>query len=529
MSQSAGSEEAQASSGPVLRIEGLSKQFGGAKALDDVSLTVNVREVHGLLGQNGSGKSTLIKVLAGFHEPDPGARLWINGGPVRLPLPPGGFRALGISFVHQHLGLLPTLTVLENLLMDDLATESRWRISWAREAQRAREVFARYGLDIDPSEPVSRLSPVKRALLAIVRAFDELRRARLPAGHHGLLILDEPTPFLPAGDVQRLFRLVRDIVRDGASVIFVSHDIDEVLEITDRATVLRDGRAVGSFETRSVTKDDIVEMIVGHRVEWKRQTGTAESHGAASIRLHRLTGGVLRDVTVEASRGEVIGLTGLIGSGYDDVVYLTFGVRPAVAGTLEIDGRTFDLSEMSPPKAIAAGCVLIPGDRQNAGAVGTLTVLDNVSLPVLGQVTRSWLIRNARLFANAVKLAERFDVRPRDPFFLLGSLSGGNQQKVILAKWFQMHPSLILLDEPTQGVDVGARGQVFDVIREAVKEGACVLCASCDFEQLEAICHRVLIFNDGKIVSELGGAEINKASIAEQCYMAAESAMETTL
>jgi ribose transport system ATP-binding protein len=509
----------------VIRFEHLSKRFGGALALDDVTFAVGPREVHGLLGQNGSGKSTLIKVLSGFHAPEPGARLWVAGREVPLPVPAGGLKDLGISFVHQHLGLVPSLTVLENLLVSELATEGRWWIDWQAQARRARGLFQRYGLAIEPFDPVTRLSPVERALLAIVRAFDQLRHAGVPASGRGLLVLDEPTPFLPAADVARLFRLVREIVRDGASVIFVSHDIDEVLEITDRATVLRDGRVAGTFETGAVTKGDIVRMIVGRTVELKRGRA-ATAQAATAVRLEGLAGATVRGFSLDVAAGEVVGLAGLIGSGYDEVLYLAYGAAARAAGTLVIDGRRLDLAAHSPARAIEAGCALIPGDRQNAGAVGTLPVLDNLSLPVLGPLTGAWSVRRSRLAANARDLAERFDVRPRDPERLLGSLSGGNQQKVVLAKWLQMRPRLILLDEPTQGVDIGAREQVFEAIRAAAREGACVLCASSDFEQLEAICDRVVVFNRGQAVAEIVGEAIIKAAIAAKCYQTVREGAE---
>jgi len=519
---------ASSSPAPLLEIRNLSKQFGGVRALDNVDLTVGKREVHGLLGQNGSGKSTLIKILSGFNEPEPGASLRLDGRAIPLPLPPGGFRAHGISFVHQNLGLVPSLTVLENLLASDLATEARWRIKWGKETERARALFHQYRLPIDPTVQVSRLTPVQRALLAIVRAFDQLQRTRRHTDSPGLLVLDEPTPFLPASDVEQLFRLVRDIVTNGASVVFVSHDIDEVLQITDRATVLRDGRVAGSFETRNVTKDQIVEMIVGRRVDLEHARSPNTERHEPAVRITQLSGGTIDRFAATLGKGEVVGLTGLIGSGYDEVVYLTYGATAADAGILSIDGQEFPLARMSPSKAIAAGCVLIPGDRQNAGAVGSITLLDNISLPVLSSVTREWSIRDAVLEKNAQTLSERFDIRPRDPALPFAALSGGNQQKVLLAKWLQLRPRLILLDEPTQGVDVGAREQVFDAIRSAARMDACVLCASSDYEQLAAICDRILIFNRGRVVTELTGENISKSSIARACYQAAEvSSTET--
>lgn len=506
---------------PVIEIRNLSKQFGGVQALDKVDFTVARQEVHGLLGQNGSGKSTLIKFLCGYIEPDPGASLTINGQATPLPLLPGGLRQQGISFVHQNLGLVPALTVLENLLASDLATESHWYINWRQETERAQELFRQHHLLIDPLAPVSRLTPVQRALLAIVRAIDQLQRTRRRAASPGLLVLDEPTPFLPAADVEQLFTLVRTIVSNGASVVFVSHDIDEVLQITDRATVLRDGRVAGTFATRNVTKDQIVERIVGRRVDLQHSRTVEAVRREPAVSITALSGGTVERFEVTLGNGEVVGLTGLIGSGYDEVVYLTYGATKADVGVLAIDGQEFQLAKMAPSKAIKAGCILIPGDRQNAGAIGAITLLDNISLPVLASVTRKWAIRDVVLENNAAQLAERFDIRPRNPWLPFAALSGGNQQKVLLAKWLQLHPRLILLDEPTQGVDVAARKQVFDAIQSATELNACVLCASSDYEQLAAICDRVLVFNRGRVVTELCGAQISKSSIAQACYSAA--------
>ncbi|HKU95845.1 MAG TPA: ATP-binding cassette domain-containing protein, partial [Vineibacter sp.] len=345
---------------PVLEISHLSKRFGGSKALDDVSLVVGAREVHGLLGQNGSGKSTLIKVLAGFHAPDPGARLWINGHEVSLPLRPGDFQRLGISFVHQHLGLVPSMSVLENLLIGEHAVARRWRIAWAREAERANALFARFGMTLDPSAAVETLSSVERAQLAIVRAFDQL--SRQPGTGTRLLVLDEPTPFLPAADVQKLFQLVRSLVSEGASVLFVSHDIDEVMDITDRITVLRDGRVAGTMATAGTNKADIVRTIVGRAVDLEAMRAPKRSLGGDAVRIDGMCGAIVDDVSITVRRGEIVGLTGLIGSGYDEIVHLAYSSVRASGGRLSIDGAVLDLARLTPDAAIAAGVVLVPGD-----------------------------------------------------------------------------------------------------------------------------------------------------------------------
>jgi ribose transport system ATP-binding protein len=507
-----------APSPPALEIENLSKTFGGVRALDGASLTVRGGEIHGLLGQNGSGKSTIIRILAGFHEPDPGGRLRIAGRPVALPLPPGAFRHHGISFVHQHLGLIPTLTVVENLLIGELASRSLWRISWPQAVDRARALFARHRLDIDPRLEVAKLSPVQQALLAIVRAFEELRwGGHLERHGTGLIILDEPTPFLPAGDVRELFRLLRDLVAAGASAIFVSHDVDEVMEITDRATVLRDGRVAGTITTGEASKQDFVEMIVGRRLERARPPPADVASRPIKATIRGLFASIADDVSIDVREGEVLGLTGLIGSGHDEILYAICGAKPARRGTLTLDGRTYQAARMTPPEAIRAGCVLIPGDR-SAAAIPVLNVIDNLALPVLDKVFNPWRLRGSRMARHARQLGERFDIRPRDPHLLFGALSGGNQQKVVLAKWLQQDPSLILLDEPTQGVDVGAREQVYEQIRGAAARGAAVLCASSDHEQLATIASRVLVFSRGRQIGELLGAEISKDAITRLCY-----------
>jgi ribose transport system ATP-binding protein len=502
---------------PLLHFSNLSKSFGGEQALDRVELSVAPGEVHGLLGQNGSGKSTLIKILAGYHAPEPGAALAINGERVTLPLPAGGFRRYGVAFVHQHLGLIPSLSATENLFIGELAGEARWFISWRQLRQRTAELFAEFTLPIDPQIEVRHLPPVQRALLAIVRAVAEMRQT---AGdqHRGLLVLDEPTPFLPKNDVDQLFRLIRDIVARGAAAIFVSHDVDEVMELTDRATVLRDGRVAGTLVTALATKQDFVEMIVGRRLETTHATHRVFAHGHATIRVRNMDCGTLDDVGIALHRGEVVGLTGLIGSGSDEVPYALFGAVPGASGRLELDGKVIDLAGLSPAAAIEAGIVLLPGDRQNAGAIGALSVIDNVTMPVLGTVYRPWLLDRADMHRRTARLGQEFEVRPNRPADGFEALSGGNQQKALLAKWMQAEPALILLDEPTQGVDVGARQTVFKAIAKMAQDGAAILCASSDYEQLASICDRVLVFSRGRIVSELAGDEVTKDNIAEHCY-----------
>ena len=506
-------------SGPdALVVENLSKRFGGALALNGVDLSVREREVHGLLGSNGSGKSTLIKILAGFHAPEPGGRVKIFG--VDAPLPISGQRAreLGLAFVHQNLGLIPSLSLTENLRLVRMSSTPDWRISWRREREAAAEVFSRYGLKLDPRATAGSLSSVEQALFAIVRAVEDLRASGAAHGG-GLLVLDEPTPFLPRVGVDQLFSLVRQVVADGASVIFVSHDVAEVMEITDRATVLRDGVLVGTLQTRSATHADFVERIIGRSVTPFHVHALSTARRRPAARLDALVAPGLGPVSLEIGEGEIIGMTGLIGSGFDRICPALYGAAPPGGGRLAFEtGEELDLAHGDPARSMATGVTYLPADRLGAAGVGALSVADNEMLPVLDKMHNAFGLDRMRMTEAARALGVAYGVKPNAPALPLAALSGGNQQKALMAKWLQTKPRLILLDEPTQGVDVGARQQLLAALDAASLGGASVLIASTDYEQLAQICHRVIVFARGQATAELTGAALSKESIAEYCY-----------
>ena len=501
---------------PRLAIKGLTKSFGGVRALSRADLTVNPGEIHGLLGKNGSGKSTLIKILSGFHAPDEGT-LEIDGRPVSLPMPLGQSEAHGLAFVHQNLGLLADATVLENLIAGDHERLNRWHINWRAEAARARALFDENHLNLDPDAVVSDLSPVKRAQLAIVRAADRVR-AHQSHGASGLLVLDEPTPFLPIDDVRELFAMMRRLTARGVGIVFVSHDIDEVMEVTDRATVLRDGHVIGSFVTAQTERAQIVEAIVGRSMTTDRIVGDLIPTSGSAISVRNLTGDTVRDIALSVAPGEILGLTGLIGSGYDEVPYLLSGALSARSGQLDMGAAHYDLTRMTPAAGIDAGIALIPADRQKAGLALDLTLTENVTLPLLGRRVSGAFINHRMLARETAGIMARFGVKAEAPGQIASELSGGNQQKLVLGKWLQLGPRLVLLDEPTQGIDVGARREIYDRIIELCAAGASVICATSEFEQLEMIAHRVLVFDRGRIKAELSGASVTKSAIAEACY-----------
>jgi ribose transport system ATP-binding protein len=489
----------------------VSKSFGGARALIDVDLALAPGEVHGLLGQNGSGKSTLLKVLSGFHTPDSGT-LVVAGREVPLPLPAGAFRELGLAFVHQDLALVPELSVTENLMVSRLASRMP-RIRWGAERRRANDVLAHYGLgSISADAPVKTLTQMERALVAIVRAVEDLRAS---GSDPSALVLDEPTAFLAKEGADRLFDLVRRLAEEGKGVLLVTHDLDEVRAVCDRVTVLRDGRAVATVEVEDTTTADLVRLIIGHELPETRRTAQVAEDRPVALRATGVSGRIATDVGFEVCAGEVLGISGLLGSGFEEVVHLLFGARSGT-GTIQVDGKDVDLAGLTPPRAMNLGLGFVPSDRQVEASIGSLSVTDNVTMHSLGDFVSGRRLRRKQMVAGARELGARFTVAPNAPEMPLGALSGGNQQKVVLAKWMSANPKVLLLDQPTQGVDVGAREEIFEVIRDAARQGTAVICASADYDELAALCDRLLVMSGGRVVAELGSDGLDKERITAQ-------------
>jgi ribose transport system ATP-binding protein len=501
----------------LLDVRGLTKAFGGALALDGVDLIVLPGEVHGLLGENGSGKSTLIKILAGYHDPDAGT-LSVRGEPIDLPLAPGVYRHLGFEFVHQDLGLVSSLSVAENLFMAEIADpKNSVFFSWREATREARRIFARYGQSIDPRDLIEEVRPVERAMVAIIRALEGLGAVDETLRGRTLLVLDEPTVFLPRHEVNLLFDFIRNIAKSGSSVLFVSHDLDEVKRITDRITVLRDGRVAGTVITADTSPRDLVRLIIGRDLAESAGVEAAPDSGQRVVmRVRNLTTQWVNDVSFDLHEGEVLGLTGLVGSGFEDVAYAIYGAIPAGDGTVTVAETELSVPDMTPSRALEHGIVLVPADRPRNGSVATLSAGENINMPVLDRYFRGMRLVRRDLNRNAATLMKDFDVRPPRPEFEYGSFSGGNQQKAMMAKWHQLEPRVLLLHEPTQGVDVGARQQIFNLITAASSTTA-TICASSDYEQLTAICNRVAVIAQGRIAGFLTGDELTKDHIADFC------------
>jgi ribose transport system ATP-binding protein len=502
----------------IISARGLSKTFGGRTVLKQLDLTVLPGEVHGLVGQNGSGKSTLIKILAGYHEPDEGGSLSVRGADVALPLSPTESRRIGMSFVHQDLALIENATVLENVRIGRYRTGFGWSVSWRKERARVQAMLERFDIDVSATAVISDLPPVDRAMVAIARALEQVREQEQSDDIGSpLLVLDEPTPHLPRDGVERLFKAVRDVAAAGVGILFVTHRLDEVLELTDRVTVLRDGSLVDTYRTESTTEAGLIEAILGFSLE-RLYPSPADTTGDRALKIEGLSGGGVQAFDLDARRGEIIGLTGLIGMGWESLPYLLFGSEKAHSGTCTLNGRQRELGARTPRQAIADRFALVPADRHRDGALLAASVAENITLPTLGNHYSGGFLHRGRESRRVRELLEEFDVRPPDPDRQLATLSGGNQQKAVIAKWFETKPEVLLVHEPTQGVDVGARAQIFQRMRDAADDGVIVLYASAEWEDLAHLCKRVLIFRNGRVASELSGDDLSAARIAEQSF-----------
>ncbi len=508
----------------AIRVEHLTKSFGSRTVLDDVSFDIPAGQVVGLLGQNGSGKSTLIKILTGFHEPDHGSGGAIVVGEHRRPLPlhheplnhgAGDFR---IAAVHQDLGLLPSASVTENLLIDRLGPRSLGRLSWPSVHRHAQQLLDRVGAaGINPRTEVAELKPVQRAMVAIARAFDELNGNANGPGDRGLLILDEVTAFLTQDGIDQLFDLVRTVAARGIGVLIVSHRMEEIGRICDQAVVLRGGRLVRAVDIAETTEDELIGDIVGQRLDWLYPQKHAHGN-EVRIRFRGVRSAPVRDFSLEARAGEIIGLTGLRGMGHERLVYALYGDAPHCLGELRIDGKLVDLRALRPGAAYQLGLRLVPSERLLNGAVSEATVRENASLPLVSQFVRRGVLSLRRERAWAGDLVRDYDVTPADTEINYGRLSGGNQQKVLMARWLETAPSVLLLDEPTQGVDVGARRDIFQRIVAAAQAGTTVLYTTSETKDLAELCHRVLVFRDGLVAGELTGADVTEDAISRMCW-----------
>jgi rhamnose transport system ATP-binding protein len=475
----------------------VAKAYGGVRALRGVSFDVHAGEVHALVGENGAGKSTLIAVVSGARQPDAGA-IEIDGREVGV-LDPVSSRALGIAVIHQHPALFPDLTVAENVALGAERGHPLRPIDWKERRARASALLQRLGARVDPDARVGDLGMAEQQLVEIARAL---------GAHARVVFLDEPTAALPEEEAGRVLDVVRQLQRERCAVVYVSHRLEEVLAIADRVTVLRDGEVVATLDAKKTSRGEIVRLMVGRPLEdaYPRRT-TAPGEVLLDVRGLSSADLGLRDVSISVRAGEIVGLFGLVGAGRTELARVLFGLEPADRAGVMLRGRPFD--PRSPAEAIAAGIAYVPEDRPRHGVLLDMDVGTNIALAVQDRLARRGLIDGAREDALAERLVERLDIRTDSIRRLVRTLSGGNQQKVALARWLAAEPAVLVLDEPTQGIDVGARAEIYALLAELVENGLGVLAISSDLAEVMGLCDRVAVMQGGTVVAvrERGAVE----------------------
>ncbi|MBE1590367.1 sugar ABC transporter ATP-binding protein [Nonomuraea angiospora] len=487
---------------PVLSLSQVSKAFGAVRAVREVSLELFPGEVHALAGENGAGKSTIVKILSGVHRPDSG-RILLDGEPVEFGGPADAQRA-GVAVIYQEPTLFPDLSVMENIFM---GRQPRGRLGIDRRAMRAgaAELFGRLGVHLDPDQPARGLSIADQQLVEIAKALS--RQARV-------LVMDEPTAALSGTEVARLFGVARTLRSQGCALLFISHRLEEIFELCQRVTTLRDGAYVAEDLIAGITPDDLVRRMVGRELEALFPKQETEA-GEVALKVRRLTReGVFTDVSFEVRRGEIVALAGLVGAGRSEVARAVFGIDRWDAGSVEVAGRR--LRPASPTAAMAAGLALVPEDRRQQGLVMDLSIERNIGLAGLADVRRGPLVSRAAERERARDWAVRLRLKFARLTDAVDVLSGGNQQKVVLAKWLARRPSVLIVDEPTRGIDVATKAEVHRLLSELAGSGVAVLMISSELPEVLGMADRVLVMHEGRLA-----AEIPRADATEESVMAA--------
>lgn len=498
---------------PVLALDicGLTKTFGATRALDDVDLQIRPSEVHALLGENGSGKSTLIKILSGYHSPDRGGTVLIGGAALEFGSAAQSYLR-GARFVHQDLGLVEAASISDNLSYGGGFPTRMGSINTAAVRRRTVTALETVELAVGPETLISALSPAQKTGVAVARA--------LLADENGseckLLVLDEPTARLPDHEVANLLEIVRTVARRGVGVLYVTHRLDEVFDIAQTATILRDGRKVASRAIEGLTRDDLLHHLLGAALETTNRTRDLDLQAGVpglALSIVGIGSEVLDDVTLEVQFGEIVGVAGITGSGRDTLCSTLFGARKRDSGEIRVADQP--LPPGRPDLAMGLGAAFVPAERKLQGAFMGLSAQENISISSLRTFWRWPSLRATKESAAAQRWFERFGIAPRTGASLqMSSFSGGNQQKVVFSKWFQRTPVLFLLDEPTQGVDVGAKAALHRTLIDAARGGAGVLMSSSDIDELVATCDRIVVLRAGRIAAVLRGAQINPHTVS---------------
>ncbi|MBW4580836.1 MAG: sugar ABC transporter ATP-binding protein [Tildeniella nuda ZEHNDER 1965/U140] len=477
---------------PVLEMRDITKRFNGVPALQNVNLTIYPGEVHALMGENGAGKSTLMKILAGAYIADEG-EIRINGEVVDIA-DPGRARRAGITLIYQELNVAPNLTVTENIFMGSELRRGQF-LDRAQMERQATAVLASLGADFAPNDVVSSLSIAEQQQLEIARALKDKSR---------ILVMDEPTAALSDREAERLFEVIQKLRSDGIAIIYISHRMEEVYALADRISVLRDGEYVGSLTRDEISADRLVQMMVGRDVgdfyEHQRQTNV----GAAVLEVRNISDGhKVKPANLTLHAGEIVGLSGLVGAGRTELSRLIFGADPKASGEVFLHGKKLEIH--SPGDAIAAGIGYVPEDRKDQGLFLEMSSGKNIALNSLKQDSKAGIINFGTIGKIASEAVENFNIRLANLEIRAMDLSGGNQQKLLLARWLAIKPRVLLLDEPTRGVDIGAKSEIYRIISDLAAQGVAILMVSSELAEIVGMSDRVLVMREGQLVGELGG------------------------
>lgn len=504
----------------ALSVDTLSKSFPGGYAINDVTFAVRAGSVHGLVGGNGSGKSTLVKALAGVQPADDnGSTVTVGTTTVAASaVTPSWSRNSGLRFVHQNPAVFPTLDVAENIAAGEPLPRQFGRVNRDELHARAKQLLDYFDIDLPTTAIVGDLRLADQTMIAIARALQDHVTGRAPVS---AIVLDEPTASLPHEEVSVLLSAVRRVAAAGIAVIYISHRLDEILTLCTDLTVLRDGQHVTTTGTGGLTEKELITHIVGRPLgEVFPKSKTRNTQGKTVASLRGVTARSVRDLSFDVHAGEILGIAGLLGSGRSELLQVLFGSNPAQSGTIVLGDE--QVAIRSPRRAMDLGIAYVPEHRDVEGAFPDWTVAENISASSLETISTAGKLSNRRERERARASIEKYSIRTRDESALMSSLSGGNQQKAILARWMTRAPRLLLLDEPTQGVDVGARTDAYALIRQAVTQGTAAILVSSDFEELADMSDRVLVLDGGRIVTEVSGHDLDRHTLTELVFTTKE-------
>ncbi len=486
---------------PVLEAIGVSKRFPGVHALDDVSIEILPGEVHAVIGENGAGKSTLMKILAGAQPPDSGV-MKIDGQQVSISGPRAA-QDLGISIIYQELSLVGALSVGENIFLGDLPTRSgNWQVDWPAVWQQSSELLQRVGLHVRPQTLARDLGTGQRQMVEIARALH--RKVRV-------LILDEPTSSLSERETARLFEIVELLRSQGVGIVYISHRLTEIFRIADRVTVLRDGKLVGTVQVADATEEDLVRMMVGRDLS-RLFTQARETDAPVRLEVRNLSRrGVLHDISFHVRGGEIVGLAGLVGAGRTELARCLFGADLISSGQILLEGKP--VSIRTPGDAVDQGIALVPEDRKLQALVPVMGIRENITLPVLDRLGSAFFPSRSQEREMVGGYIENLRIRTPHMEQRVSALSGGNQQKVVIARWLATRPKVLILDEPTRGIDVGAKAEVHALIARLAESGVAILLISSELPEILGMSHRVLVMHEGRLVADIPRSEATEESI----------------